>query len=147
VLYERGDSTSWPRQYFMPGSSDAAVIGLRKWLDTHGRALPTLPRSAADLPPQMPREVVMDRYNQHTKICPDCSAAMRGATIGAAVMAAVAAVAAGSIVAAVVAGSAPLLSGFTACAGAVSVVAAAIAAACLKLRQSFIFTDYVHAEH
>jgi hypothetical protein len=52
----------------MPGSSDASVLALRKWLDTFGAALPTLPRSAADLPPLMPREVVLDRFKQHTEV-------------------------------------------------------------------------------
>lgn len=52
----------------MPGSSDAAVVALRKWLDTFGAALPTLPKSAADIPPLMPREQVMDRLKQHTEV-------------------------------------------------------------------------------
>lgn len=147
VLYERGDYTSWKRQYFMPGSSDAAVIALRKWLDSFGAALPTLPKSAADLPPLMPREEVMDRFKQHTEVCPHCSAAFRAATIAASLMAAVAAVAAGSIVAAVVGGSAPLVSPFTGAAAAVAAVAGLLAAAMLRFRQLFVFTDYVHAEH
>jgi hypothetical protein len=68
VLYERGDYTSWRRQYFMPGSSDAAVVAWRRWLDTHGLDLPTLPRSAGDMPPLMPREQVLDRLKQHTQV-------------------------------------------------------------------------------
>lgn len=131
----------------MPGSSDAAVLGWRKWLDTFGAALPTLPRSAADLPPLLPREQVLDRFNQHTKICPHCSAALRFTNIAAAIMAAVAAVAAGSIIAAVVGGSAPLLSQFNAGAAAVAAVAAAVTAALVRFRQVWIYTDYVHAEH
>lgn len=147
MLYGRGDASSWRRQYFMPGSSDAAVVNLRKWLDVYGAGLPTLPSSAADIPPLLPREVVLDRFKQHTENCPHCSAALRAATIAAGLMAAVAAVAAGSIVAAVVGGSAALLSPFNGVAAAVAAASAMAAAALMRFRRLFIFTDYVHAEH
>ena len=46
----------------MPATADAAVITWRKWLDKFGDELPVLPRTAADLPPALPREQVFDRY-------------------------------------------------------------------------------------
>lgn len=68
VLYGRGDAASWRRQYYLPGSSDAAVVALRKWLDGFGASLPVLPAGEADLPPLMPRETVMDRLSSHTQV-------------------------------------------------------------------------------
>eukprot|EP00878_Enallax_costatus_P007156 GHUV01007500.1.p1 GENE.GHUV01007500.1~~GHUV01007500.1.p1 ORF type:complete len:476 (+),score=90.11 GHUV01007500.1:173-1600(+) len=61
TLYERGDHSSWSKQYYMPATADAAVITWRKWLDKFGNSLPVLPRTAADLPPALPREQVFDR--------------------------------------------------------------------------------------
>ena len=44
----------------MPATTDAAVIAWRRWLDRFGSGLPTLPKSAADLPPAN-RMQVFDR--------------------------------------------------------------------------------------
>jgi hypothetical protein len=60
-LYERGDHTTWSKQYYMPAAADAAVVSWRKWIDKFGSALPVLPRDAADLPPLMTREQAFDR--------------------------------------------------------------------------------------
>lgn len=62
TLYERGNHTSWSRQYYMPAAADAAVMSWRKWIDKFGSNLPVLPSSAADLPPMMAREQVFDRW-------------------------------------------------------------------------------------
>jgi hypothetical protein len=148
VFYSKGKGHGdWSRQYYMPATADVAVLAWRKWIDRFGMALPVLPKDVSDLPPVMPREQVFDRYNQHTKHCPHCMAALRNVTIAAAVVAAVAAVSVGSIVAAAVAGSVPLLSSFNAGAAAAATAAGLLAAGLLKLRQLFIYTDYVHAEH
>lgn len=117
TLYSRGDHASWPRQYYMPASADAAVGAWRRWLDRFGAALPVLPRSADDLPPLPPREVVFDRFNTHTKSCPHCRAGLRFATIGAWALAAL----------------------------AVAAIAAVFAAGLWRFRQLFIFQDYVHS--
>eukprot|EP00878_Enallax_costatus_P015580 GHUV01016320.1.p1 GENE.GHUV01016320.1~~GHUV01016320.1.p1 ORF type:complete len:530 (+),score=157.13 GHUV01016320.1:235-1824(+) len=61
TLYERGDHTSWSKQYYMPATADVAVMAWRRWMDKFGDTLPVLPQSAADLPPTLPREQVFDR--------------------------------------------------------------------------------------
>ena len=149
ILYRRGDSTSWSKQYYMPSSADVAVIAWRKWLDQYGRNLPTLAKSLSDIPPLMPREQVFDRYTQHTKDCPHCSSALWMVNICIGVAAAVAAVA---VAAAWVAATAavprvPLTSVY--CLGHVAAagVAAAVAALLMKFRRKFLYEDYVHAEH
>jgi hypothetical protein len=60
-LYERGDHTSWRKQYFMPASADAGVAGWRSWIDGHGSELPTLPRGADDLGPRLAVAEMFDR--------------------------------------------------------------------------------------
>jgi pheophorbide a oxygenase len=169
-LYERGDHTTWRKQYYMPASADVAVTAWRKWLDKFGDTLPVLPRSAEDLPPALPREQVFDRYNQHTKHCPDCKAALRNTEIAISVLAMTAAVAAGCFVAAAVTAAASVAGASVGPAAAatslgleavgswavvrLAAIAACIAAAAgvviaglIRLRQQFIFVDYVHAEH
>jgi pheophorbide a oxygenase len=148
-LYARGDHTSWNKQYYMPSSADLAVINWRKWIDRHGSNLPTLPKSAQDLPPLLPREQVFDRYNQHTKDCPHCSAALRNINIAIGVLAAVSAVALASVWVAVTAvtPAVPLVSTYNALHLGVAAVAGAVAGLLLKFRRKFIFEDYVHAEH
>lgn len=150
VLYDRGDHSSWSRQYYMPATADVAVMAWRKWIDKFGSNLPTLPQSAADLPPLLPREQVFDRYNQHTKHCPHCSAALRNTEIAAAVAAVIGSVAAGAAVVSAVqslmGGAAAVGGGFAAGAVGFAVAAAAVVAGLLKLRRLFIFEDYVHAD-
>jgi len=142
------------------------VISWRRWLDKFGSALPVLPKSAADIPPLLPREVVFDRYNQHTKNCPHCSAALRRATVAAGALGVLAVVAAATVVVAAV-GATALAAGGSAAAGplagasaglkaagfklaaggaGVAVVAGLLVEGLLRFRQLFIFQDYVHAE-
>lgn len=61
TLYARGNHASWSKQYYMPATADTAVLAWRKWLDRFGDQLPVLPKTAADLPPLLPREQVFDR--------------------------------------------------------------------------------------
>jgi pheophorbide a oxygenase len=133
----------------MPGSNDLPVIAWRKWMDRHGINLPTLPKTAADLGPALTREQIFDRYNQHTKDCPHCSTALRNITIAAGVLAAVACVALASVWVAVTAvtPAVPLVSTYSALHLGVAAVAGAVAGLLWRLRQKFIFEDYIHAEH
>jgi hypothetical protein len=41
-------------------------------LQRYGAAMPLLPRKPGDLPPLMSRREALDRFEQHTKHCPDC---------------------------------------------------------------------------
>lgn len=63
---------TWQQNYFMPGTSDTGVAAWRAWLQKFGAAMPLLPRRLEDLPPLMSRRQALDRYEQHTKHCPDC---------------------------------------------------------------------------
>ena len=56
----------------MPGTSDTGVAAWRAWLSRYGAAMPLLPRRPQDLPPLMSRREALDRFEQHTKHCPDC---------------------------------------------------------------------------
>jgi pheophorbide a oxygenase len=133
----------------MPTSADLPVIAWRKWMDRHGMDLPTLPKSVEDLGPMLTREQIFDRYNQHTKDCTHCSTALRNVSIAAGVLAAVAVVALASVWVAVTAvtPAVPLVSSYSAVHLGVAAVAGALAGLLLRLRQMFIFEDYVHADH
>ena len=51
-----------------------SVVAWRKWL--HGRGgggwQRALGQDPAPPPPLMPREALLDRYHQHTRLCPSC---------------------------------------------------------------------------
>lgn len=68
----------WQQNYFMPGTSDTGVAAWRAWLQRYGSAMPLLPRKLEDLPPLMSRRQALDRFEQHTKHCPDCQKVCRG---------------------------------------------------------------------
>lgn len=67
------------RPAYVSSTATAVVISFRKQLDRVAPALPwRSPPSAhhAHAPP-LPRTALLDRYEQHTKHCPTCLAAMR----------------------------------------------------------------------
>jgi hypothetical protein len=111
---------------------------------------------------------IICRYNQHTKDCPHCRAALRNTEIAIGLLAVAGAVAAGTLVVAAVNAAAaaaantaaaaaagtggvlPLLpfgaaAKLAAAAAAVAAIAGAAVAGLLRFRQLFIFSDYVHA--
>lgn len=51
---------------------DTGVAAWRAWLQRYGSAMPLLPKQLSDLPPLMSRRQALDRFEQHTKHCPDC---------------------------------------------------------------------------
>ena len=53
-------------------------MGFRKWLDAHGGQPQWATGVSPALPPQEPRrEVLLDRYESHTKHCSSCSTVRR----------------------------------------------------------------------
>ncbi len=71
-------NTNWKTAYKMPTSADRLVIEFRSWFDRYcdgklpwGVAIP--PRSTIE----KPREVLLDRYHQHTQHCSSCRNALR----------------------------------------------------------------------
>jgi hypothetical protein len=51
---------------------NTGVAAWRAWLQKYGSAMPLLPKQLSDLPPLMSRRQALDRFEQHTKHCPDC---------------------------------------------------------------------------
>eukprot|EP00878_Enallax_costatus_P012808 GHUV01013375.1.p1 GENE.GHUV01013375.1~~GHUV01013375.1.p1 ORF type:complete len:357 (+),score=86.90 GHUV01013375.1:706-1776(+) len=89
VITRKG-KLSWPRSYYMPTPSDAAVMAARRWFDK-SLQLPLNPDDPTSPPASsvislsaesaaaaaVPRHQQMDRYSQHTKHCKICQQAMQ----------------------------------------------------------------------
>ncbi|GBF96942.1 hypothetical protein Rsub_09022 [Raphidocelis subcapitata] len=146
LLAENGGHEAWRQHYFMPGQSDTGITSWRSWLDRFGRALPVLPKTLADLPPEMSRREALDRYSQHTQHCPDCRKALAriDAALPLVAAAGIALLAAAAIAAAT--GAAPPLGWRVLGAAAGAAAAALLHRKLSEFRTLFIFTDYVHAE-
>mmetsp|Transcript_16078 Transcript_16078/g.48171 ORF Transcript_16078/g.48171 Transcript_16078/m.48171 type:complete len:558 (+) Transcript_16078:141-1814(+) len=68
---------SWRKSYWMPTESDRIVTAWRQWLDSQGS--PTWVPGAPEPPvgEELPKSLLLDRYQQHTKNCPHCLKALR----------------------------------------------------------------------
>ena len=80
ALQQRLQQESWKTAYRMPTSADRLVIEFRQWLDNYAQGqLPWDPsaqwsdgeRGGRD------RQVLLDRYHQHTLICSSCRGALQ----------------------------------------------------------------------
>ena len=56
----------------MPTSKDSAVASLRRWLSDYAGPIPWA-ASALPQPTGLSMRQLLDRYEQHTQACPDCS--------------------------------------------------------------------------
>mmetsp|Transcript_49309 Transcript_49309/g.158417 ORF Transcript_49309/g.158417 Transcript_49309/m.158417 type:complete len:509 (+) Transcript_49309:328-1854(+) len=76
---KRDSEVGGGRSYVMPAEADRFVISFRKQLDAAAAALPwrSPPLAGEAHAPPMPRTVLLDRYEQHTKKCPTCMAALK----------------------------------------------------------------------
>lgn len=72
-LYRQQQSQSWKTAYKMPTGADRLVIEFRRWLDTYGTDHRLKPANATPLS----RDVLLDRYHQHTQICQSCRQALQ----------------------------------------------------------------------
>ena len=71
-------NTHWKTAYKMPASADRLVIEYRSWLDRYCDG--KLPWDDAITPKstsEKPREVLLDRYHQHTQHCSSCRNALK----------------------------------------------------------------------
>lgn len=71
-------NTHWKTAYKMPTSADRLVIEFRSWFDRYCDG--KLPWDIAITPRdnlEKPREVLLDRYHQHTQHCSSCRNALR----------------------------------------------------------------------
>lgn len=69
----------WGSSYFLPTRADLGVVLLRKWFQEKAGGGPSYGPdvAATQALPLLTRNQVLDRYEQHTKICPYCSKAFR----------------------------------------------------------------------
>eukprot|EP00752_Nemacystus_decipiens_P001793 g1732.t1 len=127
------------KTYYMPTETDMNIRAFRRWYNSRGGEGPTWAEGTdpSDLGPVLPREIVLDRMNSHTKNCSACGKAYRVSRRLKKVAAA---------------GALCLLGGAAAAPRgvlALRLVGGALASACLsaamaKREQQFVFVDYVH---
>ena len=186
------EGRDWRASYWLPSSADLGIVALRRWMDDHGGGpdIPALPPAAAGVgvlaPPLdtraltpaeaaldvAPVEVLLDRYNQHTKHCASCRGALANtrtvaacaravvvAALALAVFVSTAAAQAGLSTAATPAGwaaraaaavvrathNAPFAA-VAACA-VVAVVAAVVALAARALEKEFLYVPFDREKH
>ena len=72
-LERAGGSAAAERAFFLPTQADVYVAALHRWLQSNGGE----PLGGTPLPAGQSREVLMDRYNSHTRHCRSCSGALR----------------------------------------------------------------------
>eukprot|EP00887_Chlorella_sp_A99_P007124 scaffold2.g7124.t1 len=157
---------AWQQLYFMPAAADVLVTAFKSWLYSKGGGGPFGPLhrlGANAYPPRVAdRRVLLDRWQAHTVTCASCrrafdfiskprvaAAAAAAVALGAALHGVLSAAASGGLAAAA-GGAAPLPALATVLAP--SAWAAATGAALglvwrfvCRLRDKFIFEDYVHA--
>lgn len=150
------------RDYFTPTSADALVVRFRRWLSAAPETLPSAAGAVASDADdvgvrasyegsELPRAMLLDRYNSHTKSCAVCSAELarvRTTATRAKKLSDCTVAVAGGAVAAGLGGAAPMR---VAAAITASAVLAAwrierAQSALAQMEQSFLFVDYVHAE-
>ena len=71
---------SWKTAYKMPTSADRLVIEFRNWFDRYCNGKLPWHEVGVDIPTsptQKPREVLLDRYSQHTEHCSSCRQAVK----------------------------------------------------------------------
>jgi phenylpropionate dioxygenase-like ring-hydroxylating dioxygenase large terminal subunit len=156
------DHTSWRDKYYLPASTDVGVAALRRWIDVHGRKMPFLPQqrggdgsssAAAAALPVLSREETFDRYTQHTKDCPHCSAALRNCERALWVCAILGAACAGACLFGAAAAALKIVAEparawvVSAASAGVAVLCALVARGVWGLRGLFVYYDYQHADH
>lgn len=80
-LQQRQRQESWKTAYQMPTSADRFVIEFRKWFDQYCNGkLPWQVLGIRELDPQQmseDRQMILDRYHQHTQHCNSCKGALK----------------------------------------------------------------------
>lgn len=133
---------SWKTAYTMPTRADRLVISFRKWFDQYCESeLPWQTEKRTDL--ETRREVLLDRYHQHTQHCQRCQGALKrihqlekGALVTAALLV---------LVIALLPDASRLGVGLPL--GAIALFSAIIWAGLrYRLEPKFYFVDYVHPD-
>lgn len=142
-----GQADRWQSAYTMPTQADRLVVAFRQWFDRHCQG--RLPWEAAGIEPSQPsipegrREVLLDRYRQHTQHCRSCQGAL--ARIEQLQAAALAGAALLVVAIALLPDTYRLQAGLP-LAAITSLCAAAWVGLKYRLEPQFRFVDYVHAE-
>ena len=64
---------SYSKTCYLPTSSDRFVIAYRQWVETFGQPFPHIPFE----PPELRREILLERYHSHTEHCQSCQTALK----------------------------------------------------------------------
>jgi len=72
-LEQRGGSANFTKAFYLPTKADMFVFQLRSWINQYS----INPFLGTTLPPQLPKEVLLDRYHSHTEKCASCRQALR----------------------------------------------------------------------
>jgi phenylpropionate dioxygenase-like ring-hydroxylating dioxygenase large terminal subunit len=86
-LEEKGGSANFAKAFYLPTKADQFVLQLRQWVNQYDAE----PFPEENLPPPLPKEVLLERYYSHTQKCASCRPALANLQrlrIGVAVMAA-----------------------------------------------------------
>lgn len=87
LVTRQGDSTaSWAKRYYRPTKADLFVAQFRKWIQTFGGGGPFGPLTKEDLEEldcKTLSDVLLNRYEQHTRHCSSCSRALATAALEA----------------------------------------------------------------
>ena len=67
-----GGGAKYSKAFYLPTKADLYVSELRQWVNLYHAD----PFGDRDLPPALPKEELLDRYNSHTKNCVSCSQAL-----------------------------------------------------------------------
>ncbi len=147
---------AWRKLYYMPATCDAAVAGLRAWLDGPGGGGPAWATgawsgglvasadvAAAVAAAPVPRSAMLDRAAQHVRLCAVCQVARGRLELARKVATAVG----GSVLlaAAFAAGRGGLTPRLGLVAGCAAAVAALAHRAATRWLTKFGFVDYVHS--
>ncbi|MCO5606334.1 hypothetical protein L7F22_060522 [Adiantum nelumboides] len=74
---EEAGAKKWETVCYVPTKADAFVIAFRKWLRVYAGGQPDWNGRYDGLPPTPHREMLMDRYWTHVKVCRHCTAALK----------------------------------------------------------------------
>ncbi|CAL8461986.1 g1517 [Coccomyxa elongata] len=145
VAKEAQQGRSWRKAFFMPTPADRYVAKFRQWVDERGGGGPTQYGPDSPLPPlETRKEVVLDRWNGHTKHCSHCQKGYRAMQVAQIVAAALGTLCTLSLSAALGRGI-PLLSRVPSLLGAGALLCIAAWFAAKTVEQKFIFEDYNHS--
>lgn len=79
-----GYGGAWKKEFTLASSTnDVLMVQFRQWLDARANTMPFARSLSTDAPPDwIPRRIMNDRYEFHTKDCSSCTGALRNIKVG-----------------------------------------------------------------